>query len=535
MRFMLMRQILANAAWATPSAVAVRDRSTTLSFSEIDDRVHRLASAFHSRGYGAEDRVALMAENSFRYFEWYFACCESGAVAVTVNIRWTASEIAAYLLSIEPTVLIADVRLQSLVAEVLDAVPAIAAVYWFDSDAPAESKLNTIPCQELRDGFDYEAVVNSAERVQIPPSDPDAPSIIASTSGTTGSYRGAVISQRATWAAGLGWSARFGFRSTDRIVIPLPLYFAGGSPNWPLAFFTGAETIVMRKYSVDAFLSTVKQHAATFAMLVPTMIYDLAEQDPAEVSDSLTTLRLIGTGGAPISADRLGRAIDALGPRFMVAYGLTEACASGTSLFPEDYCSSTGYDLEKLRSVGSPWPSVTMRVLDANGDEVPHDGETPGEIVFSGPSVASGYFRSKDDAGTFRNGWVFSGDLGVVWPDGTLRVVDRRKDLIISGGINIVPREVEEVIASDPRVGSVAVVGVPHERLGECACAFIVPAAGAVLTENDVLEWCTSRIAGDKRPKLVFFVERLPVNSTGKLIKRDLVELASRTTRGPQA
>jgi fatty-acyl-CoA synthase len=528
MRNMLMRQILANAAWATPTEVAVRDGSTALTFSEIDDRVHRLASEFHSRGYGPDDRIALMAENSFRYFEWYFACCESGAVAVTVNIRWTAAEIAAYLQTIEPTVLLADVRLESLVAEVLAALPLITTVYWFDSEAPAGSKLDAVPDRGRATGFDYETVISGADRVRTPPSDPDAPSIIASTSGTTGSYRGAVISQRATWTAGLGWTARFGFTRSDRIVIPLPLYFAGGSPNWTLAFFSGAQTIVMRKYNIDAFLSIVRQHAATFAMLVPTMIYDLADRDPAEVAGAIATLRLIGTGGAPISADRLGRAIDALGPRFMIAYGLTEACASGTALFPEDYRSGGGYDLEKLRSVGHPYPSVTMRVLDASGDEVPHDGQTAGEIVFHGPSVASGYFRRADDASTFRDGAVFTGDLGVVYADGSLRIVDRRKDLIISGGINVVPREVEEVIAADPRVSAAAVVGVPHERLGECVCAFVVPAAGAVLAEADVLDWCSGRMAAFKRPKLVFLVERLPVNSTGKLLKRDLIELASR-------
>jgi acyl-CoA synthetase (AMP-forming)/AMP-acid ligase II len=532
---MLMRQILANAAWATPGAVAVRDGATALSFSELDDRVHRLASEFHARGYDTGERVALMAENSFRYFEWYFACCESGAVAVTVNVRWTATEIAAYLLTIEPAVLIADVRLESLVTEVLAAVPLIATVYWFDSEAPAGRRLAVVPGQGLATGFDYETAMDGAEPVQLRPSDPDAPSIIASTSGTTGTYRGAVISQRATWTAGLGWTARFGFTRTDRIVIPLPLYFAGGSPNWTLAFFSGAETIVMRKYNIDAFLAVVRQHAATFAMLVPAMIYDLADRDPAEVAGSIATLRLIGTGGAPISADRLGRAVDALGPRFMVAYGLTEACASGTALFPADYRSPAGYDLQKLRSVGRPYPSVTMRVLDANGAEVPHDGQTAGEIVFYGPSVASGYFRRTDDGGTFRDGGVFTGDLGVVYADGSLRIVDRRKDLIISGGINVVPREVEEVISADPRVATAAVVGVPHERLGECVCAFVVPAAGAVLAEADVLDWCRSRIAAFKRPKLVFLVERLPVNSTGKLLKRDLIELASRTIGRAQA
>jgi acyl-CoA synthetase (AMP-forming)/AMP-acid ligase II len=522
---MLMRQILANAAWATPDAVAVRDGASALTFAEIDGRVQRLASAFFGRDGGSGARVALIAENSFRYFEWYFACCEAGSVAVTVNIRWTAPEIAGYLGPIEPRALVADIRLRDLIADVLRDTPSITEVFWFDSEAAPGEKLPALP--DI--GVDYEATIASTQPLSLPPVDPDAPSIIASTSGTSGAYRGAVMSQRATWAAGLGWTSRLGFTRAERALIPLPLYFAGGSPNWTLAFFTGGETIVQRKYTVEGFLAAVKDFQATFAMLVPTMIYDIAAQDPAVVLPAVSSLRLIGTGGAPISAERLARAIEVLGRRFVVAYGLTEACATGTVLIPADYDGPDGVDLEMLRTVGRPWPGVTIRVLDDDGRDVPHDGESQGEIVCFGPSVASGYFGQSDDGETFRDGAVFSGDLAVVHPNGCLRVVERRKDLIISGGINVVPREVEDVIAGDPRVRAVAVVGVPHRRFGECVCAFVVPEPGETLAEDDVLLWCSSRIAGYKRPKVVLFLDQLPVNSTGKVLKRDLVVLGSRT------
>jgi len=529
---MLMRQILANAAWATPDAVAVRDGASTLTYGELDTRVHQLASVFfhpeHAAEPAAAQRVALMAENSFRYFEWYFACCESGAVAVTVNIRWTAEEISGYLEVIRPRVLVADIRLRALILDVLSRTPAIAEVYWFDSDSAPGERLAEVPRPESAAGFDYEAAIAAAPSRDLPAADPDAPSIIAATSGTTGSYRGAVISQRATWAAGLGWSTRLRFTGADRALIPLPLYFAGGSPNWTLPFFTGGQVIVLRKYSIDAFLGAVASYGATFAMLVPTMIYDIADQDPSAVIPALSTLRMIGTGGAPISAERLARAVDVLGPRFVMAYGFTEACATGTVLLPEDYHGAGGTDVEMLRTVGRPWPGATLRVLDEGGKDVPHDGETQGEIVCCGPSVASGYFGSADSADTFRGTSVFSGDLAVVYPNGCVRVVERRKDLIISGGINVIPREVEEGIASDPRVRAVAVVGVPHRRLGECVGAFVVPQPGQALTEQDVLDWCSARLASYKRPKIVLFLPQLPVNSTGKVVKRELAGLADR-------
>ena len=524
---MLMRQVLANAAWATPDAVAVRDGASALTFAEIDDRVQRLASALFGRDCGAGARVGLIAENSFRYFEWYFACCEAGAVAVTVNIRWTAAEITSYLGPIKPRALIADIRLKDLVADVLRETPTITEVLWFDSEAGPGQSLPAVPDLGLVHGLDYETTIGSTRPLSLPPVDPDAPAIIASTSGTSGAYRGAVMSQRATWAAGLGWTSRLGFTRAERALIPLPLYFAGGSPNWTLAFFTGGETIVQRKYTVEGFLAAVKDFGATFAMLVPTMIYDISEQDPAVVLPALSSLRLLGTGGAPISAERLARAIEVLGPRLVVAYGLTEACATGTVLIPADYDGPDGADLETLRTVGRPWPGATLRVLDDEGGDVPHDGKSQGEIVCFGPSVASGYYGQTDGGGTFRDGAVFSGDLAVVSPNGCLRVVERRKDLIISGGINVVPREVEEVIASDPRVRAVAVAGVPHHRLGESVGAFVVPEPGVTLTEDDVLRWCSSRIAGYKRPRVVLLLDELPVNSTGKVLKRELVALGT--------
>jgi long-chain acyl-CoA synthetase len=172
---------------------------------------------------------------------------------------------------------------------------------------------------------------------------------------------------------------------------------------------------------------------------------------------------------------------------------------------------------------------VTLRVVGDDGRDVPHDGKSQGEIVCHGPMVASGYFGAADAAGTFRDGRVFSGDLAVVHPNGCIRGVERRKDLIISGGINVVPREVEEAIASDPRVRAVAVVGVPHRRLGECVCAFVVPAPGEALTADDVTGWCAARLASYKRPRIVHFTDRLPVNSTGKVVKRELAALAAQT------
>lgn len=517
---MLMRQLLDNYARFKRDEIAIRDGQVTLTYGELDERVHGLAAALSAAGVGPGDRVAYASKNSFRYFEWYYACCEVGAIAVTVNYRWTASEISGYLSTIDPTVVIAERELLELVTEtVVPGCPSVSVVVSFDVEAPPGSKgAEPADIAGVRT-LDYETLLTQTPPTDFDPPPPDAPCIIASTSGTSGSYRGAVMSQRATWVAGLSWLGRLKLREPAKALIPLPLHFAGGSPNWHLGIFLGGETVIMREFSAERFLSAVAEHRPSFSVLVPTMLYDLLKLRGDALAEDLDSLEMIGTGGAPIDVNRLARLIEIVGPKFAAFYGMTEICATGTLLTPSDYMTPDGPDLTRLESVGSPYPGFSVRVLDTEGDDVPADAATVGEIVFEGPSLASGYWGIESHE-TFRDGRVYSGDMAVVQPGGMVRIIDRSKDVIVSGGVNIPSREVEETLQTHPAVDQVAVVGIPDERYGEAVCAFVV--THTTVRPDELEEWCRARMASYKRPRAYEFIDELPINSTGKILKRDL-------------
>lgn len=519
---MLMRRLVENHARFRPTEVALVDGRVSLTYADLDERIHKLAAALADAGVTPGDRVAYVSKNSFRYFEWYFACCELGAVAVTLNYRWTAAEVSGYLATMEPTVLIAESSLLPLASEtIVPSCPSLSVLLTFDVDAaPGETgaahglSFPGVTCS------DYESVVVAAEPRDFPEPSPDVPCIIASTSGTSGVYRGAMMSQRSTWAAGLSWLSRLALTQPAKVLIPLPLHFAGGSPNWHLGIFLGGQTLILREFSTESFLTAVREHRPTFSVLVPTMIYDLLKTRGEKLGTDLASLQYIGTGGAPIDVQRLAKAIEIVGPKFTAFYGMTETCATGTILMPWDYMTETGPDLVRLESVGRPYPGVSVRVLGTDGNEVPHDSATVGEIVFEGPSLASGYWKV-DGSETFSDGRVLSGDLAVVQPGGMVRIVDRVKDIIVSGGVNIPSREVEEVLQAHPDVDQVAVVGIPDERYGEAVYAFVVATPDSVSAE-ELEAWCRARMASYKRPRHYEFLSELPMNSTGKTLKREL-------------
>ena len=518
---MLMRRLLDGHARHRAERIALRDGTTALTYRELDERAHRLGAVLLEHA-SPGDRVAYLSENSFRYFEWYFACCETGLVAATVNSRWQPHEIASYLRTIGPRILIVDIRLASIAVDVLAACDSIELAISFDSEAADGTAADALDARTRV--VDYELALASVRPRDRAEASPDAPSIISATSGTAGRYRGAIITQRATWSAGLSCLTRLRLGASSRLLTLLPLHFAGGSPNKLLGFFVGAETIVLRRFSVDSFVAASRTHRPTFTILVPTMLYDLVDALGTSLPEVMESYELIGTGGAPIDGGRFAQVVERLGPRFVSMYGLTEACGTGSALHPEDYWGGDGLHPEQLRTVGRPWPGVDLTVVAEDGSVVPNDGETMGEIVVGGPTVSIGYWGGVDAAETFRDGRVHTGDLAVVEPDGSIRVVDRRKDIIITGGINVPSREVEETLQRHPAVAAAAVVGVPDDRYGEAVCAAVVVTSSDV-TSQDLEDWCRRSLAGPKRPKRIVLVDALPMNSTGKVLKQDVRSL----------
>lgn len=505
---MSMQRTLRQHATLLDDQLAIVDGSRHVSFAELHDRVKRLANGLASAGLRPGDRLAILALTSLEYYEWYFACCQLGLLGVPLNVRLTPGEIGSMLDYTKPRGLIVDARLSDQLDGVLDHPQCPPVVVGFGADHGAEA--------------DLEELLRSSTAEDRDDIDPDAPVLIAPTSGTTGTMKGALISQNNTFLGCLGWMGGYRMRSTSRWLQSLPMYFAQGAPGHYLPLVAGTPLYVLPAFAPDLALEVVEREGITHTIWPPAMLYQILDQAPDP--SRLRSLEVVSTGGSPFEETKLRAALELFGPRIYPTFGLTEATASATQLRPEDYVDNEGRLIgNRYTSIGRPWPGVFVRVVDERGAWVARDGNEVGEIQLAGVSVSQGYYEMEEDtAATFVDGWVRTGDLATVDADGFVYIVDRRKDIIVSGGINVASLEVEKVIGRHPDVVAVAVIGIPHDRWGEAVHAVVVPKSGADLDAEAVLAWCREHLASFKKPQSVEFVADLPVSSTGKVLKREL-------------
>lgn len=487
--------------------LALVDGEETLTYRSLWGRVLRLSNALIGLGCRPGDRVGILSYNSSRYYEWYLACCHGGFIGVPLNVRWTNAELADFASYTSPVALIIDGRAGELAQGLLDLHP-IEHVLAYGAALPGS--------------LVYEDLLSSAAEDDGPDPPRDGPVLIAPTSGTTGTMKGAVLTPQNTFVSCLSWIGGYRLTPRGRWLQVLPMSFAQGAPGHYLPLVVGATTHIVPAFDPATCRDIVAERSITHTIWPPAMIYQLLAADPDP--ERFATLEVISTGGSPIAEDKLRRALERFGPRIYPTYGLTEATASVTQLRPEDYLDGSGELVgQRYLSIGKPWPGVRVRVQHEDGSPVSLDGADIGEIVVAGYSVSSGYWNLPEEtAAAFRDGWLFTGDLATMDPDGFISIVDRKKDIIVTGAINVATIEVERAIASHPDVDVVAVVGVPDERWGERIHAVVVAAPASSLTEAGVIEWCRGRLAAYKKPRSVEFVDALPISSTGKVLKRDL-------------
>jgi len=476
--------------WARrrPELPATWFEGRTRTWAELDASSTKLASGLVSKlGVKPGDHVAILDKNSDAYLELMFALDKAGAIATPVNWRLTGPEVAK---------VVGDAEAQAIVAG--DA---------FRSQADAAG-VRVVGFDELpRDGGP-DPHLDDESRV----------SWQLYTSGTTGLPKGAMISGRNLLG---GTCTVFSIevpesRVGGRSLVAMPLYHIGGC-GWALAsMFMGSCAVVMSEFIPQQVLDVVEREKVETAFLVPAALLFLTSIPESQGRD-YSALRNILYGASPISQAVLERSIQTFGCRFTQVYGLTETTGAITFLQHEDH---TG---ERLLSCGRATFGADMKVVDPSGVEVPQ-GEI-GEIVYRGPGVMQGYWnRAKDSADSIKDGWFYTGDAGTEDEGGFFYVKDRIKDMIISGGENIYPAEIESVLAGHPAVADVAVIGVPDETWGERVKAIIVRKPGAAATGEEIVEWSRAHLAGYKRPSSVDFAEAIPRNPSGKILKRELRE-----------
>lgn len=484
----------------------------TFTHAEYRDRAYRLANALFGKGLRRQDRVGVFAQNSNAHCECYAACEVTGFITASVNYRLAAPEIIWILKDAAPSVLVFD-------AEYLDTVIRVRA------ECPELQHyivIGEISGQPLPDWAErYEDVL--AGSTDAPPPirpRPDDLAYLIYTSGTTGRPKGAMLDHRGQVGFIEMQALEMSMRQIDRILVVMPYYHIGAKCSHLAASLAGGTVILHRSYDIRQVALSMQYDQATLAHLAPIMVQDLLDLRERESFDH-SLLRLVLYASGPMAVAQLRRAIKIYGPIFMQVYGMTET-GLGTVLHPHDHRPDGAPEqVRKLSSAGQAARGYQIRVV--RNDGVDCDVEELGEILIKGPGVMRGYWNNHAASfATLDEGWMRTGDIGAFDADAFLYVLDRKKDMIISGGENIYPREVEEAIYHHPAVAEVAVIGMPDARWGEAIKAFVALKPGEMASEDDIIAHCRAMIASYKKPKKVVFIDALPRLPNKKIDKKQL-------------
>ncbi|MEU1994038.1 long-chain-fatty-acid--CoA ligase [Nocardia gamkensis] len=504
---MYMTQALHRSAAQTPDQPATVCGDRVRTFNEHVDRVARLAGGLRELGADTDDRVGILSLNTDRYIESLFAIPWADAVLNPVNIRWSPSEIAYSLEDSETAILIVDDAFLRMVPELRRLAPGLTTViHAGDNPAP--------------DGVvDYEQLIIDSARIPDARRSGQSLAGIFYTGGTTGAPKGVALSHANLITAALGalaWRNTVLRSNSPRSLHVAPMFHLADFAFLVMTTIIGGTNIALPGFVPEKVAATIQQHGVTDTVLVPTMIQMLVD-NPALASYDLSSLRSVVYGASPISPALLERAAKALPEAdFFQVYGMTELTAMATMLQASDH------DDPKLRrSAGRAMPITELRIVDESDVEVPTGAV--GEITVRGGQVMVGYWRQPEaTADALREGWMHTGDAGYVDGDGYVYIVDRFKDMIISGGENVYSTEVENALAQHPAVAVPAVIGVPDEQWGEIVHAVVVLKPGATATVDELQAHVRTLIAGYKVPRSIEFVAELPISGAGKILKRAL-------------
>lgn len=506
-----VHQVLRRWAALRPEAEALRFEGRAWTWSELADRVARCAAAQRAAGLEPGARVAVLDLNHPSCLELTLACAQVGTANVVVNFRLAPAEVAYVINDSQAELLFVGPEFAPLVDGLRDQLPSVRRVIRIGGSADGS----------VDDGADeYEAWLDIEPDHEVYPAGPDDCFLQLYTSGTTGFPKGAMLTHRAMLAHSEHVAAVNAARPDHTFLVAMPLFHVGGSSYAQVALYAGARIVMTRTPDPALLLRLLESERVTHTFFVPALMALLA-QVPGAADRDYSALRLLCYGASPMPLPVL-RACMAIFPNvFMQVYGMTEACGVVTGLGPAEHADTDNE--HRLISAGKPIAGVRIEIRDpSTGAPVPV-GE-PGEVCLTTDQLMSGYWNRPDATASAiaDDGWYRSGDGGHLDADGYLYVTDRIKDMIISGGENIYPAEIERVLVEHPSVADIAVIGVPDEKWGEVPKAVVAAAPGHAVDEAELLAYCRTQLAAYKCPKSVDVVDELPRNPTGKVLKKDL-------------
>lgn len=486
-------------------------------YAQINERVNRLANALAQLGVDKGDRIGFLHVNCNQYIETYFAVAKLSAIFVPLNFRAKADELTYMLANAEAKLLFVGSRYLDIVNTMLPHLPTIKQSISIDSKQ--EGKVY------------YEDLFRSASSDELMSEIGDEDiTILMYTAGTTGLPKGVPLKHNAFATYALENVEPANPDIEERNLLTVPLYHVAGIQAMLAAIYGGRTLVLMKQFEVKEWLEMIQREKATRAMLVPTMLKRVID-DPDYNKYDLSSLQVITYGAAPMPFEVINKAIKVMPwVRFINAFGQTETASTITTLGPEDHViEGTEEEREKklkrlTSSIGKPLPDVEVKIVDEDGKALPP--LEVGEILARGPRIMTGYWKDekKTSQAITSDGWLRTGDMGWMDEEGYIYLAGRGDDMIIRGGENISPEEVENVLHSHPKIEEASVIGIPDMEWGQEPRAVVVLKKGETATSEEIIEYCRSRLAGFKRPRSVVFIDSLPRNQMGKVLRKKLRE-----------
>ncbi len=505
---------LSRAVQLYPHKVGLIDAGLLFTYREVGERVCALANFLRSRGVGLGDRIAILHVNSHQFLEMYYAAAGIGAILVPLNVRLSPREIAFILRDSGSRTLAAGSGFARLVEAALDEETPVERIVWIGEKPPVSISI-------AEDHYEASLSHHKGPFVHEPVAGEQVAHLYY-TSGTTGRPKGVMLTHDNVCIHALGAVAELHLTDSDVWAHVAPMFHLADAWATFAMTWVGGRHVMIPQFQAEAVLAAIQEHRVTLTNLVPTML-NMMVNHPGVSAYDCSSLRVLLSGGAPIAPELVRRIVETFGCDYIQTYGMTETSPYLTVSLLKEHLRRLPREeqLAYKAKTGRPFITVELRVVNEKGGEVQQDEREVGEICVRGETVTPGYWNLPEETEkAFHNGWLRTGDLAVVDAEGYVNIVDRKKDMIITGGENVYSIEVENVLYSHPKVMEVAVFGVPDEKWGEAVKAAVVLRPGETATQEEIIDFCKKHLASYKAPKSVEFLGELPKTGSGKIAKR---------------
>jgi fatty-acyl-CoA synthase len=512
----ILTETLTKAVKLFPEKYAIVCGQKKWTYQEFYDRISRLSHCLKDFRIEKDDKVAILHPNCHTFLEAYYAIPQVGAISVPINYRLSPREIAFILQDSESKILIADSMFKDQMDVIRKEIRGIERILW------------TGDPQALDDSVDlnYEEVLKKADRNFLP--DPflngEDVAQIYYTSGTTGRPKGVMLSHKNVTTHALGAIAEIHLTDQDVWIHVAPLFhLADAWATWAVTWVGGTHVLV-KEFDAKGVLETIQREKVTLTNLIPTML-NLMVNHPDVRKFDYSSLRLLLSGGAPIAPEVVRKIVETFKCDYIQTYGMTETSPYLTvSILKEHLKKLSNEDQLRFKSkTGREFISVALKVVNDQGKEVKNDEKEVGEIIVKGDIVTKGYWKLPEETKkSIQDGWLYTGDMAVIDEEGYVTIVDRKKDMILTGGENVYSTEVENILYMHPAILECAVVGVPDQKWGEAVKGIVVLKPNQKTTEQEIIQFCKERMTHYKAPKSIDFVESLPRTGSGKIHKKGL-------------